>query len=102
MSKVRRREQRSEYQQTGERECPEAEVTAEGAQRPVRTRGKIQDEIAGDREASRRQEDQEKDHGVPRCIRGGAILLRLPGEAAAAARGADIAKLPSCATVSPI
>jgi hypothetical protein len=77
VSAAGRREQGPEYHQTGERERPEAEVSAEGPQRALGATGQVQDEITGNGERGRRQQREEIDHGTPLWVaRVVFILLR--------------------------
>jgi ectoine hydroxylase-related dioxygenase (phytanoyl-CoA dioxygenase family) len=56
-------EDRSEDDEARERECPEAEISAECTQRAVGSIREEEHEIAGDGQRRRRKESQEKNHG---------------------------------------
>src|SRR5215831_17925122 len=62
---VRRREDGSEYHETGKCERPVAQVLAEAPQRSFLASGQVQDKIAGDGEKSGRKQCQEVGHETP-------------------------------------
>lgn len=62
MTAVCRGEYGAQYEQTGQRESPESEVSSEGPQCAFRAGGQEENKVAGDGERGSREQRQEVDH----------------------------------------
>jgi hypothetical protein len=78
MTAVSRGEYGAQYEQTGQRECPESEVFSEGPEGAFRAGGQEENKVAGDGERGSRQQRQEVDHRSTRRGSGGFDLTPGP------------------------